>query len=1051
LNAVAVQASFSFDKPRRRNIVIEAGAGTGKTTAIVAEVLRLLLEDEALLPERIILVTFTEKAAGEIADRIHQALTELALRFENGGDALWPIGSATPLFEVPRDKRDAYRRACIAQLARIESLRSQTIHSFCQSLLRQFPIEAGLDPQFTIIEGFERSLLYGELYDAWVDDETRLHPTAEARRDWEVLLEHVGYLFLVRNIILPLLDRRDLLLDDGYDLGALELVEHELLIAIERLRGCDADSVAGICDYLRDHPSPRRGSDIDAWLEYLKPIANTIRTSDLPKGRKAEFNDAVRVLRADKDKGHSVYDRLSSHRAAVSLLAMMRRFLAFLDAEKRKRGVVDFDDLLLRTLAVLDDETVLERVRGQFDFIFVDEFQDTDRVQARIIDKLARDRNGALVDGRTIVVGDPKQSIYGFRRADPETYDAFTRDLIAAGADPRKLLDQYRSDPALLDAINAIFTELFADAARDVNVFRPEYHRLRSGGRESGVGGGSANPEVSDSRITVIDAPFGDRNDRFTAEAEAIAAWILERGGDLRRYALLFRRTTKLDDYLDVFERRGIAYVLPPTRLFLDRPAPVDLLAVLRAIAFPFDRGAEISAARSPYFALTDTEIATRGAAYDAFLQVIDSLRAASAHLTVAQLIDLVIRTCGIESVYAAAADGTRSMRHLEHVRAIAFGYDQRLGGSVRQFVDEISRRRGDPDEMEPSLIDEADNAVRILTVHAAKGLEFDTVILPDLEFPLKSPEIFLVDEPRSLVLRGQVETLSAHYGRAGDVALKEIGSKREEAETRRLFYVAVTRAKSEVVFVTNAKPRKEGFAKYVDQLFDLASAPWPLDHGRVIKTLSLGGDDVPIAFERMSTDGTGTRTRRRLADRALEAELASMPIVEPALPAPAPLPTILPRGDGLALRAGSQKRAAGILLHRILEIWDGRAPVEPLLKSLANEQGVDAATVALVRKRLGVVAKSDTFRRIANAETLGREVPILTPNGERRIDRYVREGDDDLIIDYKSGQPSEERIALDKDQVANYCASMSAITGRPCKGLVWYIDVDVDRAIEVK
>jgi ATP-dependent helicase/nuclease subunit A len=1047
LSAIAVQSSFAFEKPRRRNVVIEAGAGTGKTTAIVAEVLKLLLSDETLSPERIVLVTFTEKAAGEIADRIHQALTELSLRFESGEEVIWPIDSATPLFEVPAAQRDAYRRACAAQIARIESLRSQTIHSFCQSLLRQFPIEAGLDPQFTIIEGFERSLLYGELYDAWVDDETRIHPTAEARRDWEVLLEHVGYLFLVRNIILPLIDRRDLLLDDTYDLGALDLVEHELLIAIERLRICDADSVAGICDYLRANPSPRRGSDIEAWLEYLKPIANVIRTSDLPKGRKAEFNEAVRVLRADKDKGNSIYDRLSSHRAAVSLLTMMRRFLYFLDAEKRKRGVVDFDDLLLRTLAVLEDETVLDRVRGQFDFIFVDEFQDTDRVQAKIIDRLARDRNGTLVDGRTIVVGDPKQSIYGFRRADPETYDAFTRELIAAGAEHRKLLDQFRSHPPLLDAVNAIFTELFADATRDPNVFRPEYHRLRAANAGRTV---QSDLTESPSYVTLIDAPFGARDDRFTSEAESIAAWIAARGGDLRQYALLFRRTTKLDDYLDVFERRGIPYVLPPTRLFLDRPAPVDLLAVLRAIAFPFDRGAEVSAARTPYFALTDAEIVRRDDTYTAYLQVLGSLRAAAQHLTVAQLIDLVIRTCGIEAVYAAAADGMRSMRHLEHVRAIAFAYDQRVGGSVRQFVDEISRRRGDPDEMEPSLIDEAGDAIRILTVHAAKGLEFDTVILPDLEFPLKSAEVFLVDEPRSLVLRGQVETLSAQYGRAGDAALKEIGSRREEAETRRLFYVAVTRAKSEVVFVTNAKPRKEGFARYVEQIFDLPTAPWPLDHGRVIRTMTIGGDSVPIAFERMATEGTGTRTRRRLIDTALEVELATIPIVEPALPASAALPETLPRGEVLTRRASSQKRGDGILLHRILELWDGRSPVELLLASISIEQGADTATTALVRKRLATVAKSGTFLRIARAETLGRELTLLTPSGERRIDRFLRENETDLIVDYKSGQPSETRVAGDREQVAQYCQAMSAITGRACSGLLWYIDVDVDRAIEV-
>src|SRR5436305_9304318 len=135
------QQSFSFEpvakgaRPARRNLVIEAGAGTGKTTAIVAEVLRLLLGDEELAPERIILVTFTEKAAGEIADRIHHALTEIDLRFDNGEEIAWPIGSPQPLFVVTPGEREAAKRACAKQLARIDGLRSQTIHSFCQSLL----------------------------------------------------------------------------------------------------------------------------------------------------------------------------------------------------------------------------------------------------------------------------------------------------------------------------------------------------------------------------------------------------------------------------------------------------------------------------------------------------------------------------------------------------------------------------------------------------------------------------------------------------------------------------------------------------------------------------------------------------------------------------------------------------------------------------------------------------------------------------------------------------------------------------------------------------
>ena len=165
----------------RKNLVIEAGAGTGKTTAIVAEVLKLMLENEELAPERIVLVTFTEKAAGEIADRIHDALNELDAHFDDD-QVVWPVGSPNPLVIMPGDQRAAWRRACAKQLGRIDSLRSQTIHSFCQSLLRQFPIEAGLDPQFKIIEGFERSLLHGQLYDGWVDEETRLHPTQPASR-----------------------------------------------------------------------------------------------------------------------------------------------------------------------------------------------------------------------------------------------------------------------------------------------------------------------------------------------------------------------------------------------------------------------------------------------------------------------------------------------------------------------------------------------------------------------------------------------------------------------------------------------------------------------------------------------------------------------------------------------------------------------------------------------------------------------------------------------------------------------------------------------------
>jgi ATP-dependent helicase/nuclease subunit A len=1048
---VTLQQTFDFAPRRpeaaaRRNLVIEAGAGTGKTTAIVAEVLKLMLEREELAPERIVLVTFTEKAAGEIADRIREALEELS-----DGHQQWPVGSPSPLVTITDPERA--RRLIARHLADIDSLRSQTIHSFCQSLLRSFPIEAGLDPQFKIVEGFERSLLYGQLYDGWIDAETRVDPQPDVVREWELLFSHVGYLFFIRELVLTLIERRDLLAETEYDFGDFDVdvrpkLEEAILWIRRDTATCKDSAAARVAMYVRT--TPFSGGDLDAWIDYLQPIAGSLRMIDFRYC--GALKEPMVVLRSG-DKGDSIYDRLVSHRAALAMLALTRRFLAYLDAEKRKLGVVDFDDLLLRTLALLEDEVVLTRARGQFDFIFVDEFQDTDRTQARIIDKLARDGSGAYVPGKTIVVGDPKQSIYGFRRADPETYYRMTEELKRGGAEGRQLEDQYRSDPPLLDSINAIFARLFPEQMHDPNVFRPAYHALQARAKTR---------RELDARITIIDAQHDDKSDRFFAEAEAIAEWIRKNRSDepldLQRFAILFRRLTKIDDYLDTLDRYGIPYVLPPTRLFLDRRAPVDLLAVLRAIAYPFDMGAQISAARTPYFGLTDVEIAIPEDAWTRFTESMARFAEASRHLTVSQLMDVVIAACAIESVYDASADGVRHRRHLEHVRAIAFEYDVRIGGSVRQFVDEIGRRRSEPEEMEPSLADESQNAVRILSVHAAKGLEFDTVILPDLAFPTTSSEamqLFTVEEPRSIVLSGRAESLSANFRFTGDEKLKKVSVRREEAEMRRLFYVAVTRAKTDVVFVCNLhdETKNMGFLKSLNDALgtDKATlaAMWPAT-GREVRDTLIG----PVAFERVEIHAADTRKRPRLHDAALEAELASAEVVPIEIASPSGVAETLGISEVAARRAGSRNRAAGILLHRVLELWDGRSDTEPLLRQLALEAAADADSLTRVRKRLAVIARSKMLQRIAKAETVGREMSVhFVEDGnlvERRIDRLLREESRDLVIDYKSGTPDPQRVARDREQVERYCHAVAAITGRACGGALWYVDLDTDEVVEV-
>jgi ATP-dependent helicase/nuclease subunit A len=332
---------------------------------------------------------------------------------------------------------------------------------------------------------------------------------------------------------------------------------------------------------------------------------------------------------------------------------------------------------------------------------------------------------------------------------------------------------------------------------------------------------------------------------------------------------------------------------------------------------------------------------------------------------------------------------------------------------------------------MEPLLADESKNAVRILTVHAAKGLEFDSVILPDLAFSTGSEgtQIFTVEEPKSLVLCAP-DSLSAQFRFIGDEKLKRIATRREEAEARRLFYVAVTRARSEVVFVCNTIKRvaKSSFASCLDEALGINLRAIEWNEGREIRD--------GVAYEQISAEGAGAPLRRRLLDEALERELANGPIVPVAVAAPEERTPLV---DAHRLRAGVRNREAGILLHRVLELWDGVAPIESLVTAAANEMGASSETIARVRTRLGKIAESPTMQRIARAETVARELPIRADGITLRIDRLIRENGRDIVIDYKSGTAKAD----DQLQVRRYCEAVARLTGRECGGVIWYLDED--------
>jgi ATP-dependent helicase/nuclease subunit A len=1053
--------------PAAANYVVEAGAGTGKTTRIVRDVVSLLLADPQLLPERIVLITFTEKAAGEIAERIRAALTELRIVFDRGDDPVsWPIGSTAPILSFGGEQRRRAAEACAIQLGRIGRLRSQTIHSFCQSILRLHPVEAGLDPQFRLVEGFERSRLIADVFDRWMEEETR-RGSSETLEEWEAVRVVFNRLDSLRAAIMTLVSRREVVENDTLTTGTVSEIAAELRDAVATLRALSGEwlesregAEATLVRYLTV-AEPPAGDDLEKWVGWLEPVGEVLGEVNLTKFPKAQKDAAKKLRGAGKEK--HLLDQLLRHRAALALRAMARRFLEALDREKKRQAAVDFDDLLHYTAALLADDSLAASVRKRYDAIFVDEFQDTDRMQAFIIERLARDGEGRLIPGRTTLVGDPKQSIYSFRRADPETFAAVIGRFVTEGAEADYLDRQFRSDPDLVVALNALFGQLFHPERTAASpVARPSYKPLQAG--VSRPRGRFSDDPV---RVRFLGTELDDSAAAERLEAELVAEWISSRTGNdparLNDYAILSRKMTHASVWADVFARRGIPLLLPPGRALLDRPEAVDLLAVLQAIVFPFDRGALIGAARSRYFALSDDEIVA------AHLLPADLPRERwkwleseihrygrlAGEMTISRLIETIVRESEIDLAYRLIKGGDRSMGTVERLITIAREYEQRVGGSLRQFVADLAARRLENSESETGMIDESEAGVRMMTIHASKGLEFGVVVLVDIGGRTASDVqgVYAVEEPPSLVLRGTATSLSTDWRSYRGISLREIVKARDEAELERLFYVAVTRARQEIVFVTPVAPKQlSGLWAPIKTIFAFEKAAeltscFPDAPGEWLQSMPIGEGTLPVRFERVSTPAPSIRAGERLVS-------AAAPLVAAEPEPEVPHAASAPRLDAASIarrRASGRRRDAGIALHRALELWSG---IPDQLRAAGEQAGretsLDSDTTADVVRRLQRLKESPAMRMIRESEILGREVPIFFHNSdgrpsEGRIDLLVRKEGRLCVVDYKRGQADAQRLARDSAQVRGYCDAVAAMTGEPVDGALWYIDGDGD------
>jgi len=848
------------DEPARRRIreeldatlIVEAAAGTGKTTALVSRIVKVLSAGVTQL-DRIIAVTFTEKAAGEMKLRLRAGLERARI--------------SPTITAEERARLDA-------ALAHLEVARIGTIHSLCADLLRERPVEARVDPLFEIITEDEAERIFSHTFDAWFHQALK-HPPEGVRRALRRGggRDRKGPREALRRAAWGLIDHRDFTASWRRD--PLEREEEiDRIITLLRAISELGERAARPTDYLAlnfkkiehfiaeiDRREQVRGRDYDA-LE--GELALALRWKEWKRGGGSSSSYGPGLLRADVIAERNaalaelegLVEQLNADLAAC-LRDELRPLIARYDDQKARAGKLDFLDLLLKTRdLVREQRSVREELQQRFDRIFVDEFQDTDPLQAEILLLLAADdpseddfRAVRPVPGKLFLVGDPKQSIYRFRRADVQLYESIKEQLREQGAALLYLTTSFRSSPAIQDLVNAAFAPVMQrkksprpfSSSSQAEYVALEKHRAALSDQPTIVALPVPRPydEWGKIKSRSIDASLPDG-------VGAFVDWLIHESGwkvtgrshgdsnqpiplEARHICLLFKRFQSSGEdltraYVRALEARRIPHVLVGGRGFHDREEVQAVRNALAAIEWPDDELAVYATLRGPLFALSDDALlAYRQALGDgrslgplsplrntspvylewentrevsAALAILRKLHLARNHRPIADTIARLLDATRAHAGIAIWPTGEQALANVLRVMDRARRFEAAGTTSFRAFVERLEAEAEAGQASEAPVVEEGTEGVRIMTVHRAKGLEFPVVVLADPSAPTTytQPSRY-VDHERRLWAETLASCMPIELVERRDEELE-----RDREETIRLAYVAATRARDLLV-----------------------------------------------------------------------------------------------------------------------------------------------------------------------------------------------------------------------------------------------------------
>jgi ATP-dependent helicase/nuclease subunit A len=1032
-------------------MLVEAAAGTGKTTIMVDRMVNLVRSRTADVGS-IAAITFTLKAAAHLREKFQEGLERAEL-----GAAVADLN-----------------RGFIG-----------TTHAFCARLLRERPVEAGLDPEFSELDETAAVLRTADYWNSWyehevaagnplVADASEVGLTMQTlRQPFEMLAANPDVIAVSERVPRP-----DLRPACESVLAMAQRVEPHLPQQQDREQQDDFHKL--ILGLLRSGRSSDF-EDVDDQVRFLdeanyksrKPTQYRWPDGKLAKSLHSEYVDLVSeqvepALRQWREHVHGIAVELL--RPAVESWAMARR----------RAGTLTFQDLLMCTRDLLRDHPDVRRsFQRRFSHLLVDEFQDTDPIQAEIVFYLTAGdpsetnwRRAVPRPGSLFIVGDPKQSIYRFRRADIMTYREVARLIEASGGEIRRLSTNFRSLEPVCELANRVFAAEFTGGERQAEFVGLDPHR-RERNSLSGVFRLETQKTARESNEEIAEN-----------EAETIAGWIRNAEGRLeiddeigsrplrwKDVLIVTWQRPRLTIYTAALERAGIPYEVTGTRAFSQSEEIAALLPLLRAVADPEDAVSVVAYLRGPLCGIDDDALyrfARAGGKFTLTIPLPDEIdgrlreameRASQAAeeartLPPAAVVARLIDRLGVVSLaFTADRGGTRAgalLLALAKIREMSA-----RGVSLADAIAEIERFVKESAEIEELDVSPSrDNVVRLMNLHQVKGLEAPVVFLADPNRPFNFPIDLHVDRageaPRAFVrFHKKLGRSKAPIAQPRNwQAYEEEEKLFKAAEDVRLRYVAATRARNILVVGVQMSAKGAEIGPWCEIARGIASTlptlpPKPLSETETVQRRDLIG------------------AREEIAGRYERAAAQSYSVV-PVTKIAHSHGTLVKVEEGLG-----RGTSWGRVLHRLFEamLLDERLDIRHYAENLLRDEEREVAEIEDVIAAANALRNSGLWRRVVASEEKYAEVPFavnvparslgLDREGDTllhgTIDLVFREGEQWHIVDYKSDSTMgegrlESLVAYYKPQVEHYARFWSELTGAPTVAGLFFVDGCVER-----